>query len=60
MPNLNSLIILHYITLYCIITPIFKKEDNMSKVNYRTISFLLTSAKLFERLIHRQLPKYIS
>ena len=42
------------------VTPIFKKDDNMNKVNYRPISLLPTIAKVFERLIHRQLSECIS
>ena len=38
---------------------IFKKDDNMNKVNYRPISLLPTIAKMFEQLIHRQLSEYI-
>ena len=42
------------------VIPIFKKDDNMNKVNYRPVSLLPTIAKVFERLIHRQLSEYIS
>ena len=38
------------------VTPVFKKDVNMNKVNYRPKSLLLaTIAKILERLIHRQL-----
>ena len=37
---------------------IFKKDDNMSKKNYRPISLLPTFAKIFERLMHRQLSEF--
>ena len=35
----------------------FKKDDNMSKKNYRTLSLLPTTAKKFERLMHGQLSE---
>ena len=41
------------------VTSIFKKDDNMNKVNYRPISLLPTIAKIFEHLIHQQLSEYI-
>ena len=41
------------------ITTIFKKDDNMNKVNYKPISLLAIIVKIFERLIDRQLPEYI-
>ena len=38
---------------------LFKKDD-MSKKNYRPISLLPTIAKIFERLMHRQLSEFIA
>ena len=42
------------------VTPIFKNDDYMNKVNYRPISLLPTIVKIFERLIHQQLSEYTS
>eukprot|EP00794_Sanderia_malayensis_P008890 gene8890-9840_t len=35
------------------VSSLFKKDDNMSKKNYRPISLLPTIGKIFERLMHR-------
>ena len=40
------------------VSSLFKKDDNMSKKNYRPISLLSTIAKIFERLMHRQLSEF--
>ena len=40
------------------VSSLFKKDDNMSKTNYRPISLLPTIAKIFERLMHRQLSEF--
>ena len=40
------------------VSSLFKKDDNMSKKNYRPISLLPTIAKIFERLMHRQLSEF--
>ena len=36
----------------------FKKDDNTGKKNYRPISLLPTIAKIFERLMYRQLSEF--
>ncbi len=40
------------------VSSLFKKDDNMSKKNYRPISLLPTIGKIFERLMHRQLSEF--
>lgn len=40
------------------VSSLFKKDDNMSKKNYIPISLLPTIAKIFERLMHRQLSEF--
>ena len=40
------------------VSSLFKKDDNMSKKNYRPISLLPTIAKIFEQLMHRQLSEF--
>ena len=37
------------------ITPLFKKEDLLNKINYRPVSVLPTISKIFERLLFDQL-----
>ncbi len=40
------------------IAPIFKKKDDMNKVNYRTISILVVFSKVFESIIAEQLIEH--
>ena len=40
------------------IVPIFKKNDNLSKTNYRPVSVLTTLSKIFEQLLALQLSDY--
>ena len=40
------------------VSSLFKKDDNMSKKNYRPISLLPSIAKIFERLMHKQLSDF--
>ena len=40
------------------VSSLFKKDDNMSKKNYRPISLLPSIAKKFERLMHKQLSEF--
>ena len=40
------------------IVPIFKKNDNLSKTNYRPVSVLTTLSKIFEQLLTSQLSDY--
>ena len=40
------------------VSSLFKKDDNMSKKNYRPISLLPSIAKIFERLMHKQLSEF--
>ena len=42
------------------VTPLFKKEDNTKKENYRPISILPTNSKLYERLIFQQITPFRS
>ena len=42
------------------VKPIYKKGDKANLNNYRPISLLLTISKIFERVIHTQLYKYLS
>ena len=41
------------------ISPVFKKEDEMDKVNYRPISILPAVSKIFERVLFNQLNAFI-
>ena len=40
---------------YAIVTPLFKKDDNTDKANYRPISVLPSISKIFERLMFKQI-----
>ena len=40
------------------VSSLFKRDDNMSKKNYRPISLLPAIAKIFERLMHRKLSEF--
>ena len=40
------------------VSSLFKKDDNMSKRNYRPISLLPINAKIFERLMHKKLSEF--
>ena len=42
------------------VKPIYKKGDKADLNNYRPISLLPTTSKIFERVIHTQLYKYLS
>ena len=41
------------------IVPFFKKEDNLDCNNYRPISLLPNISKIFEKLIHNRLSKFL-
>ena len=41
------------------IIPFFKKEDNLDCNNYRPISLLPNTSKIFEKLIHNRLSKFL-
>ena len=41
------------------ITPIFKSVDSMAKKNYRPVSILNSVSKLFEKLIQKQLNRFL-
>ena len=41
------------------VTPLFKKSDRLAKENYRPLSVLTSTSKLFEGIIGDQLTKYI-
>ena len=40
------------------ISPIFKRNDNLCKENYRSINLLTITSKLFENIMSDQLTKY--
>ena len=41
------------------ITPVYKKEENTNKSNYRPVSILPSVSKIFERLMHDEIFSYI-
>ena len=45
---------------YANVSPIFKKDDNTDKKNYRPISILPCISKVFERLMFQQIATYTS
>ena len=40
-------------------TPLFKKDDNTDKTNYRPISILPSISKIFERIMFKQMTAFI-
>ena len=44
---------------YANVIPLFKKDSNTDKTNYRPISILPSISKVFERLMFRQITSYI-
>ena len=40
------------------ITPAFKKDDRLIKCNYRPISILPTSSKIYEKAVYKQIYQY--
>ena len=42
------------------VSPLFKKDDNTAKENYRPISILPSISKNFERLMFQQITSYVS
>ena len=45
---------------YANVTPLYKKDDNTNKENYRPISILPTISKIFERLMFQQITSFVS
>ena len=45
---------------YANVTPLYKKDDNTNKENYRPISILPTIYKIFERLMFHQITSFVS
>ena len=45
---------------YAEVAPLFKKDDNTNKENYRPISILPSISKLFERLIFQQISSHVA
>ena len=45
---------------YANVTPLYKKDDNTNKENYRPISILPTISKIFERLMFQQIMSFVS
>ena len=41
------------------ITPIFKKDESLSKENYYPVSCLPAGSKVFEKILHKQISSYI-
>ena len=41
------------------VVPLYKKEDHVIMDNYRPVSLLTSISKIFERVAHKQLTKYI-
>ena len=41
------------------VTPLFKKDDNTDKANYRPLSVLPSTSKLFERLMFKQITTFV-
>ena len=41
-----------------VISPIFKKRDNLNKENYRSVNILTAISKVFERILSDQLTEY--
>ena len=41
------------------ITPVYKKDDKTSKINYRPVSVLPAVSKIFERLLQEQLVRHM-
>ena len=67
IPELNRICILSlsssiypYKSKVAKVFPIHKKFDHTSVNNYRPISILNTINKLFEKILHKQLTKYIA
>ena len=44
----------------CVVSPLYKKKDHMSKENYRPISILSVFAKVFEMLISEQIIAHMN
>ena len=44
---------------YAIVTPLFKKDVNTDKANYRSISLLPCISKIFERLMFKQIAEFV-
>ena len=42
------------------ITPVFKKKNCLYKVNYRPVSVLPSTSKVFEKLMQKQISGYVS
>ena len=44
---------------YANVTPLFKKDENIDKTNYRPISILPSISKIFERLMFKQITTFV-
>ena len=42
------------------VSPLYKKDENTKKENYRPISILPSISKIFERLMFQQITSYVS
>ena len=45
---------------YANVAPLFKKDDNTNKENYRPISILPSISKIFERLMFQEISSHVS
>ena len=45
---------------YSNIAPLYRKDDNTDKTNYRPISIISSISKIFERLMFKQITTYVS
>ena len=59
LKNVCFLLTLNMLTLH-LYAPLFKKDDNTNKENYRPISILPSISKLFERLIFQQISSHVA
>ena len=41
-------------------TPLYKKDDPLNPLNYRLITITSSLSKIFEKLLHKQINKYLS
>ena len=42
------------------ISPVFKKDDDLNKVNYRPVSILSHMSKVFERIFYKQIDRFMT
>ena len=42
------------------ISPVFKKDDDLNKVNYRPVSILSHMSKVFERIFYKRIDRFMT